>query len=206
MIEGLPKFISIHIPKCGGNTFGKIIHSIYGDRHCIISDDGLSPIPDVFSEEIYPQEWKTVNVIHGHFDYAKYTHFPLITWVRDPFDRLVSAYYYSLRKGRGGLIGSYVKEKHWDIYQFAEFLPNQQTLYIGEKVKRYIFIGLIEHYSQSIKRFEKIMGLKVPEYKHENRGKFPSQEKLDKIDRERIEFYIRKDRIVYNEILTNWGF
>ena len=207
MIEELPKFISIHVPKCGGNTFAKIISSIYGEEHCITSDDGLSPIPDIFRKEIYPQGWKMANVIHGHFDYTKYTHFPLITWVRDPFDRLVSAYYYSLRsRRRGGLIGSYVREKSWDIYQFARLLPNIQTIFIGEKIERYVFIGLVDFYDQSIRRFEKIMDLKIPKYEHYNRGKFSAQEELDRIDKDRVELYIKKDRIVYNEILTKWGF
>lgn len=203
MNKTLPKFVSIHIPKCGGITFREILLAIY--KHDCLLDNGLCPIPPKFGESIYPNNWENYNVIHGHFDYAKYNHLPLITWVRDPLDRLISLYHYWQGRNQNDIFPKFMKNNSLSIYQFAEFLPNVQTMFIGEKVERFMFIGLVEFYEKSLKRFGDIMCLKIPEYEKKNINP-ESKKQYDDVDKDWLELYLKKDRIVYNEILAKWGF
>lgn len=203
MRNDLPRFISIHIPKCGGITFWQILLSIYG-KHCRM-DNGLCPIPPKFNNCTYPSGWQEKNVIHGHFDYAKYSHAPLVTWVREPIDRLISLYHYWQTKNQNDIIPTFIRAHSLSIYQFAELLPNVQTMFIGEKIERFKFIGLVEFYEKSLQRFGNIMGIKIPQYKKKNVNPI-NKDKYCNVDKSRLELCLKKDRIVYNEILNKWGF
>lgn len=200
----MPRFVSIHIPKCGGVTFLWVLRLLYGDD-CLF-DNGLCPITPGFGRiRPYPQNWWDYNVIHGHFDYAKYSHVPLITWVREPIDRLISLYHYWQTKNQDNVTPAFMRAHSLSIYQFAEFLPNVQTMFIGEKIERFAFIGLVEFYEESLERFGNIMGLEIPKYRKRNVNK-KSKDVYNNVERGHLELYLKKDRIVYNKILEKWCF
>src|SRR5204863_2238823 len=87
--------ISVHIPKCAGTSFHRVLRAVYGDQLWlnygqIFSQDQLrrsvAPPGSVApSGSVVPS---STTCIHGHFIADTFSkHFPharLITWVRDP--------------------------------------------------------------------------------------------------------------------------
>lgn len=97
------ELVSIHIPKTAGTSFRNILKQMYGEQQVIRIDITLPSEKTPFSSvqpstERLPDE---VRIIHGHFrfpDIAALYHLdpdvPVITWLRDPVERVISNYFY----------------------------------------------------------------------------------------------------------------
>ena len=92
--------ISIHIPKTGGTSLRKILRKWFGEKlflHYFNEKDCSMPVKYEFASGI---------CIHGHFNsrrgfgindyYPQATQF--ITFLRDPFDILISRFFYEKEK------------------------------------------------------------------------------------------------------------
>ena len=93
MISHKHKYIFIHIPKCGGNSL-KIAIGIEGHDHSKISAE-------------------------KYRDHMKYTKF---TFVRNPWDRFVSAYVYIKSGGMGNKQDLFLKKKIESYNTFKKFV------------------------------------------------------------------------------------
>jgi hypothetical protein len=158
-------FVSLHIPKTGGTTFGYILD--YGTRRRILYDynefRGRALVDDIKFLRNYKKFLETrFDIIHGHFFYAKYAGlFPdafFITCLREPLARTISQYFHILEEA---------DEQHWlfadiksgrmGLPEFAA-LPNirrAQTMFLeGRNLEDYHHIGLTEKLAQSIYNFQ----------------------------------------------------
>lgn len=208
IVKSLPKFTSIHVPKAAGVSFYYALREIYG--RALLHDNAMSPLNPLSGVPNYPRGWSKYNVIHGHFDYTKYSHLPLITWVRDPVDRIISHYCYWRYKrklSKGDFYNDILRTRNLDIYQFAELLPNTATILTGEYVERYMFVGIIEHFDTCLEYFNNLTGLEVKGGVKKNvNNKKPEVLSRDNIDVERLTIFLRKDLKFYKQALSLYNF
>ena len=94
------ELISIHVPKTGGSSFLEVLKQAYGEDGVlkVISnhreDKGLPmEAPKIGNPPVLPPKTK---VLHGHFlhndfinHYGLSKNIPVVTWVRDPVERLI---------------------------------------------------------------------------------------------------------------------
>ena len=99
MRRGGPEIVSIHIPKTGGTSFWRVLEHIYGPKAV---------------QRVFPREYEAeapisvkrgIRALHGHFRYADLgqrvqvaSPVKLVTWLRNPVDRVISNYHYRIEK------------------------------------------------------------------------------------------------------------
>jgi hypothetical protein len=148
--------LSLHIPKTAGLTFSRLL-------------------AEVFREDFYRTYWEITNCrgeimpdfpanarcIHGHINPDMLlTRFPsalLVTWVREPVQRLASLYHYWRREPdwRHPLCQT-LHEQRLSLLDFArqEAARNEMSRYFGRlRPVDFSFIGIFEDLPTSLERF-----------------------------------------------------
>ncbi len=102
------QMVFIHIPKCGGNSFGQVFRaishfqgrsvlSLSGSQHNYRTEGDF--LHDI---ERHDQQLESFNIIYGHFPYSSvcdvFSKAQIFTILRHPIERLISAYYYVNRE------------------------------------------------------------------------------------------------------------
>lgn len=177
--NGPLRLISVHIPKTAGTSFRNTLRQVYGAQEVIRLDIGLVRQETRINELIYedPGLPAGTSVIHGHFSYPLLTGrfaidpaVPVITWLRDPVDRVISNYYYLARRleeeldeeGKGLNI---LKKMQRSLIEYARYEParNRMTRFLeGLQLEDLRFVGLVEHYDEDLKRLSGLLAW--PEY------------------------------------------
>jgi hypothetical protein len=214
--------ISIHIPKCGGSSLGALLEKGYGDNYH----------SHYFNEKTKEPPIRLPLVaglcIHGHFNtkrgfgikqfYPEVDQF--VTIVRDPFDILVSRYYYvkSLERKNAAFWAGEKLTFENDINEFLskqitkqQYIPNIfdylpfdgfESGYQQEIEKKFIYIGLFEDFSYSVRQIAQRLGFPFNRLEHRNKGalKAPIDDRLRKkfIDIHQIEYNF------YNLVRSNY--
>lgn len=98
----------LHIPKTAGQSFTEILRGIYGaDKLFHYPQKVFRKQPYLILEQIIPDG--TI-VLHGHYmfstisDLLKKNDAPVVTWLRDPVERVISNYYFYLKRIRDGKV------------------------------------------------------------------------------------------------------
>jgi len=154
----MKKFIYVHIQKTAGTSLKDIFKIAYGeDRiyHDMTFKYGM--VGKLFSkiekcDRIVPNfNPRKFDIIIGHFTIKKYWHLnrPFITFLRDPVERVVSAY----------SIWRKAKE-NFDkpIAEYARICPNMMTKMVGGNLENFEFVGIVERYGESMIRLERLLG------------------------------------------------
>jgi hypothetical protein len=177
--------VSIHIPKCAGTSFFETLSVWFGDklyRHYF--DERTNTMPQNYSDIL-----SAGSCVHGHFNrmrnFGLEDYYPelnqRITILRDPFDILISRFFYQKdHEARGVLYRNGAKmEMCDDINEFSEkvifipdyrpnilhFLPNGITRhnykdFLNEK---FVYIGIAEDMTGTVNRIaEKLDKPQVP--------------------------------------------
>ncbi len=171
--------ISVHIPKTAGSTFGQVLGTAfqgkvffdYGKQYEIT--DGCKPGPGIrlrrrFERLRYRSQRPDDQCIHGHFEASKYRReYPdakLVTWVRDPVERVVSHYCYWRRNPRlPHSLCRRMNRENWSLEAFAEVAPmrNLMNRYInGIDLEEFTFIGIQEQFAPCLRQFYALFDLK----------------------------------------------
>jgi len=169
--------ISIHIPKAGGTSFRQVLKHWFGNKLLFhYFDEPNKRMPE--QHELLPGI-----CIHGHFNarrgfgimnyYSDADQF--VTFLRDPFEILVSRYYYvkmrekagtSFRDGKPTALSDNVNDfLKAEIYNpdytpnILDFFPESLNESNFRQVidHKFIFIGFMDYYQDSIDRLASLL-------------------------------------------------
>jgi hypothetical protein len=167
--------ISVHIPKTAGSSFSLTLKDVYGAG--LLRDYDDRPIHSPPSERrakalrdsllIQEQDFSRIECIHGHFLPRKYRPLiqkkstVLVTWMRDPVERLASNYHHWKRWGQSDqgspLVRRFIDE-HWSFerFCFASEFRNLCSQFLWETpFERFDFVGIMEHYAEDMGYFSR---------------------------------------------------
>ncbi len=219
----------LHIPKCAGTTLTKeIIKRKFKPHELIIFyNEGT----EVLIEKLkgMPQkEQEKIKCIAGHFAFGIHNYytarpFTYITLLRNPIERVISHYYYVLRK-KDHYLHKTVLEKNLNLEEYVESklsveLNNGQTRILAgidwgaefgkcppamlEQAKKnlqkhFTAVGISEKFSDFLQLLHDKLGWVIPKYKSKNISK--NRLKIEDIDKGTlavIEKYNRLDLELY---------
>jgi hypothetical protein len=184
------ELISIHIPKTAGVSFQHLLREIYGEG--LVTDYGAG------------QDLSAARVVHGHFPLGRYRpsypETPVVTWLRDPVERIISYYFYWLHAAPHGNPNHdrFLAERP-SLVEFAG-QPAMQTevarfLAPGDPAD-FLFVGFVERFEADVHRLRELMGwplIDVPRMNVTERPEVPetTRRKLEDACSTEIEVYER---------------
>lgn len=223
--------IFVHIPKTAGTTFKNLLRNanIQHNEIIDINSDSFnikhnyrSGLPG--SVSVNPDS--SIKVITGHFSAtrilstlpANLNGVELISWVRDPIQRMISNYHYYLKGGRYYGERSQTSRKYdiIDIKTYCTHIDKNNTLnqFIDIPIDKFKFIGISEHFEKELIRFKDVTGLDLNPKQTEivnyniNPEKKNAYEKyiIDKDLEKEIIKHNLEDWELYNKCLHNAGY
>jgi hypothetical protein len=182
------ELISIHIPKTAGTSFRNTLKGVYGEQGVIRLDIGLVRQEVRINEELYGSSHlpPPTRVVHGHFSYPLLQHnfnlpadIPVITWLRDPVERVISNYFYlakrlaeELDEDRKGL--NILKKMQRSLLEYARYEPSQNRMskfLEGIELEALLFVGIQEDYDRSLARLAGLLEWQdYPVFHHNQTG------------------------------------
>lgn len=167
------RLVSLHIPKTAGTSFRNILKAVYGEDKVMRVDIPLPSEPVSYkSVPPLPEELKAAEVLHGHFRFQDMavlcgvpTSVPVITWLRDPVERVISNYFYlqkilrdTLCEEERGLNVLSKMERSLLEYAGAEINRNRISKFLeGLKLKDLLFVGVQEHFMEDLRDLGHLM-------------------------------------------------
>jgi hypothetical protein len=181
------ELVSLHIPKTAGTSFRNTLYKEFGQKAVLRVDIKIRkhPIIEIEQKNIDPSSPSLPNgirVVHGHFRAIDlHKHFPvtqglpMVTWLRDPVERVLSNYYYLSKRlkeevGNNDQALRLIRRLERSLIEFARRNANRNrmTQFLeGTKLEDFVFVGIQEHYSEDIQALGELMGWKTAkEYKY----------------------------------------
>ncbi len=204
------QYLSIHIPKTAGVSVRNILKEHFGPGFV----QYYWQITDAWGR-VLPKVPAQAACVHGHYEADKLTDiFPqarLITWVRDPVERVVSSYYHRLRDPDPK--HPVCHELHSKRLSMADYaaLPlvrNEMTHYFGRKKPAdFHFIGIVEEFERSLAVMTRLLGLPAAPLRRDNVNpeKAAGRYELDPAVRREILAANQQDADLYAECVSRWG-
>lgn len=201
----LEPVVFTHIPKCAGTSFIRVLRFWFRKSYChLIQDESkdikLPKVPVLEQDGSFRQD---IKCIHGHFNhgrgYGLPYHYPeidqYITILRDPFDIVVSMYFFFKGKSlrgeffhRGKQVD--VRDQFPSVEHYVrnypdwlfDHLPQDISLanYEEQIRRRFIYVGLFEDMQTSIDVLAAIFGKSTMDMPVKNVSQYdePVPEKL----------------------------
>jgi hypothetical protein len=214
------KLIAIHIKKTAGMSFKHVLRGAYGRKYYRMNiNQNVEDRTEAFNQHLaeIPEDTR---VVHGHFQYTDalplyeaYPEVPVVTWLRDPVQRVVSRYFYSRRKYEEGLRREKDYLINFSLLEFAgdpRFANEMSRVMAGSDLADLAFVGLLEHLEEDVAYLAALLGwqaYKIPmrntNVSYKSKQTPPSKEELEEIARlnqEDVDLYryaleLRKERL-----------
>lgn len=213
------ELISVHIPKTAGTSFFSTLQNVYGEdavqRVDIRPGDEKSLAKRAAARENPKVLSDSIKVLHGHFTYHDVKEFyglegdiPVITWIRDPAERLISDYYYLSKVLRSMIPQDHKNAKlinrmEKSLIEFARSDKNRNritTFLSGVALKDFDFVGIKEKLEEDIEDLAYLLEWDKYEIFHHNINS-PHKKEVDKALKEEIAELNRDDVDLYEEAL-----
>jgi hypothetical protein len=160
-----PELISLHIPKTAGTSFRNILKLMYNEDQVVRFDIRMGGLVFLNEEPYFENTLPCAKVIHGHFSYENLNsaftipeNCPIITWLRDPVQRVVSNYYYlearlidilQEEKNQLHILGK--MQRSLIEYARADINRNRMSQFLqGIDLKKLAFIGIQEQFATDL--------------------------------------------------------
>jgi hypothetical protein len=159
-----PVVVSVHIPKTAGLSFGEVLDLRFPGA---VFRDYLDPLVP------YPQGREHVSeknvlvplgadCIHGHFLATKYSAaLPAqrgLLWLREPAQRLVSAFHYASRQAAAGRADGSLPADLIHYLRSPLQMNTQSRFLDGRELSSFEFVGILEQHERSMALFERLFG------------------------------------------------
>lgn len=197
--------LSVHIPKTGGVSFRKILAQLYEEDFLL----KYWQMTDAYGRVVTSIP-ENIRCIHGHFHtdalLPAYPEAKLITWVRDPVERVVSSYFHRLRDPDWAHpVSRELHEKKLSLTEFAalELMRNETARFFGSRQPAdFAFIGRMETFESSLARFLEEFGFSQVPIPCENRNpdRQTSRYPLDDDTRAKIAALNELDLAIYDDV------
>jgi hypothetical protein len=179
--------ISLHIPKCAGQSFRQVLEQLFPDRLYF----------HYFQQHNAPPPKHTLEAgvcIHGHFNrtrgFGVLDYYPqvaqFITVLRDPLEAAISNYFYWKTKARmiqlkNGVITPGGEHDYKNIDDFfrkrprsnmLDFMPWELTRENYKEIleTQFVWIGLVENLQQDINRLSQLLNIPPVQVNRVNRS------------------------------------
>lgn len=209
------ELISIHIPKTGGTSFRNTLQDVYGKDTVQLYYEKKKAEGRIILK-------KKAKVLHGHIttkeydqlveDYPFLDSIPLITWIRDPAERVVSNYYYLIEiltkqlEPHKAETPGLQKRMTRSLIEFVRYSPHRNVISKHLKLhwlksNKLIFTGLLKEYDVELEKLSKLLGWKNAQKYVHNR----TANKYDVTDEEMeiIKKFNKQDQKLYDFVLIN---
>jgi hypothetical protein len=176
--------ISIHIPKTAGTAFNNILCELYGKRNCL--GDSNYSLKEIVDKNLLDLNTKA---IFGHIPAKKYYYYlpylpelKLITWLREPIQRLISWYCYCISMPPESFAGGFQTTVNRDKPSFMEFagMPEARNAISrqlqGVNLSDFYFIGFQDSFEADILSLSKTLNWSKPIIKPANKNKYSKYE------------------------------
>jgi hypothetical protein len=218
-IDNPIELISIHIPKTGGRSLLDVLLKEYG-KNLDYRHEREEFFPEDRFGELRLDTFPTyVRAFHAHLMVRQVMpliklHNPkVITWVRDPVERIISNYYFFMQRIReGGANEKQMKKRDYTLVEYATEgrKSNRMSAFLeGMSPEEFFFIGILERFQDDMDELAGKMGWKSrgpykhvndnAGFKHNNDCATQYKEIGDDIRRE-IERLNEEDVRLYNEV------
>ncbi|MCD4731633.1 MAG: sulfotransferase family protein [Bacteroidales bacterium] len=160
------ELISIHIPKTGGRSFYEILKFVYGSKL-----DSRTKREDFFpDDQISTNTFEVPNgisVLHGHMRYndvkdkiGRKT--KIITWFRDPVDRVISNYYFLMyRISEEKIQPEQMDKAGFSLLEYARLKSERNVIgrfLDGSDLEDFFFVGDFHNFNQEVKSLGRLLG------------------------------------------------
>ncbi len=211
------KLVSIHIPKTAGTSFIHSLKKQYGYQKVvrIDSNDNRTRIDKIPIDKAFV--YKNTEVIHGHFTMDLLNNYlslppdtPIITWLRDPVERVISNYYYLykrldeelLEEKKGLNILSKMRRSLLEYAQDERNCNRMSKFLKGVELKDFFFIGTVENYDEDIQELGRKLNWSTLEIVKHNKTGTSNKPEVDEQTKALIRSYNQKDQALYEQALT----
>lgn len=175
--------IYTHIPKCAGTSVVRLLQEWFGPTYHKLNQDETKDIllPKVATQDEQGNWLPTVRCIHGHFNHGRGYGLPYyypeidqyFTILRDPFDLIVSMYFFAKGRSKEGRfwfrgeqvdfsaqfpsVREYLQSYPYWLYHH---MPQDATLdnYAQSLSKRFVYMGIFEDMPVTLANLAKILG------------------------------------------------
>ncbi|WP_339609048.1 sulfotransferase family 2 domain-containing protein [uncultured Planktosalinus sp.] len=210
------EIIHIHIPKTAGTSLLNVLQKKYSSNEiCTIKRKELikNSIKDN-SEIIKNHISKEHKILHGHLHYKEIDFVlkmnkdvKIITFLRNPVDRVVSNYlFFKQRIIEGKVNKSELSRKNETLMEYArlEESQNRQSKFLdGIDLEKIYFLGVMESFSEDIKNLCKKLEINLFEIPDLNKNKHfeISYLKITETEIQEIKSLNQNDLLLYQKAL-----
>ncbi|WP_417600722.1 sulfotransferase family 2 domain-containing protein [Owenweeksia hongkongensis] len=209
-----PDVIAIHVPKTAGSTFHAVLKEAYGFRlkHIQAFED-----MHIWNNGLpYKCNKPLVQAVYGHITahpnwLEYYPNAKLITWVREPVERVISAYYHWRKAGENQSERQKAfLSKQPSLWEFVENKEYKATVnayetYLGRiDINNYGFVGRTEHFEEDLKKLESYLGKRFSP-KSGNKNVNSKKPEIPFAEKEEIKLLLKSEYDLYHELLKVGG-
>jgi hypothetical protein len=149
--------------------------------------------------------YEDADIVMGHFKKTKYLHtgYPMITWLRDPVERVISNWIQQGTKWDEAKLSAptyYNLVKDKTLITYAKIWNQAQWWYCDGSIDDFLFVGICERFDESVEKLGRALGVKFPK-KIPRKNPTENKMEISKNMKKEIAKYQEKDYILYNKAL-----